>query len=60
MLEILLPRTDGGVALQIVMTVVLLPAILYWLVRSGRKDGAWAVAGIGTMWIAFTAMRTLH
>lgn len=60
MLEILLPRTDAGVALQISITLLLLPTTIYLLIRSGRTDGAWLAAGIGTIWIAFTAFRTLH
>ena len=60
MLEVLLPRTDTGVAVQIVSTFLLLPAILYLLIRSDRKDGAWLAAGVGVMWIAFMALRTLH
>lgn len=60
MLELLLPRTDDGVAIQIAITFLLLPAVIYLLIRSGRRDGAWVAAGVGVMWIAFTALRTLH
>lgn len=60
MLEFLLPRNDTGVTIQIVASAMLLPASLLVLIRTGRKDAAWLVAGIVTIWIAFAALRTLH
>jgi len=58
--EILLPRTDGGVAVQIVLAALLVPAFSYFLIRSGHPDGAWLAVGLGTIWIAFMALRSLH
>lgn len=60
MVEVFLPRTDGGVAVQAVLTAVLFPSVVYLLFRSDRRDWAWLAAGLGMMWIAFTALRTLH
>lgn len=56
--EVLLPRTDAGVAAQVVVTVVV-AALALWLVRRNREL-AWFVAGVTFIWVAFMALRTVH
>lgn len=60
MIDIFLPRTDGGVLVQVVATLIASPATLFVLIRKGKRDYAWLAGGIITMWAAFLAVRTLH
>jgi hypothetical protein len=60
MVEVLLPRTDGGVVVQLMITVIAGSFLLGILVRKGLHDAAWAVGGIFTLWSALMALRTLH
>jgi hypothetical protein len=60
MVEVLLPRTDGGVVIQLLITVIAGSILLGILVRRGLHDPAWAVGGILALWSALIALRTLH
>lgn len=59
-LEILLPRTDKGVLVQVVATLVAAPSLVIWLVRRGWAEMAWLAAGVITLWVALMALRTMH
>jgi hypothetical protein len=59
-LEILLPRTDAGVLVQVIATVALGGLSLSVLIRRRKPDIAWFVGGVVTIWVAFLGIRTLH
>ncbi|MDP9019195.1 MAG: hypothetical protein M3N25_00050 [Actinomycetota bacterium] len=58
LLELLLPRTDAGAGIQVVVAVALFSAAAV-AVRHNR-DLLWLVVGLGTMTFAWFALRTLH
>lgn len=58
--SLLLPRTDAGVAVQVIATLIMAPAIVIALVRRKRTDAAWLAGGFIAMWISVMALRTLH
>ncbi|MCA1674009.1 MAG: hypothetical protein LC799_18025 [Actinobacteria bacterium] len=58
--SLLLPGTDGGVALQLAATALVGPLAVASLARRGYPDRAWLVAGIVTMWVAWMGVRSLH
>ena len=58
MLEVLLPRTDAGAGIQLVIALALFLAATV-AVRHNR-DLLWLVAGLGTVTFAWFALRTLH
>lgn len=60
MLELLLPRTDAGVAVQLVITLVAGVPLLAWLLRRRAHDLAWLVGGLMTLLLGFYAFRTVH
>lgn len=60
MIELLLPRTDTAVAVQLVVTAVVAPLVLLRLVHRRRTDVAWLLAGVVTLWVGFMGLRTLH
>lgn len=57
---LLLPESDGAVALQLVVTLIVGPLIVTGLVRYGKQDVAWLAGGVLTLWLAFAAFRSLH
>lgn len=59
-LEVLLPRTDRGVLFQTLVTLLIAPLPLIALVRQGKREAAWLLAGVITMWVALLGLRTLH
>lgn len=58
--ELLLPNTDGAVALQLAATFIAGPSAVIALVRHGKTDLAWLTGGAVTLWLAFAAFRSLH
>lgn len=58
--DLLLPRTDGVVAVQLVVTLLVGPTILVVLLRTGRRDEAVFVGGLLMMWLAVMGIRALH
>ena len=58
--ELLLPATDGAVALQLAASAVIGPVAITMLIRRGRRDVAWLVAGLLVVWLAFAGFRSLH
>jgi len=57
-LEVLLPRTDAGVAVQVAVLLVVAAALL-WLVRRNREI-QWFVAGTAVLVAGLMGLRTLH
>jgi hypothetical protein len=60
MVEVLLPRTDGGVVVQLLITLFAGSILLGILMRKGKPDAGWAVGGLFVLWGALMALRTLH
>ena len=60
MVELLLPHTDGGVIVQLLITALAGSTLLIILLRKGLHDAAWAAGGVVAMWTALMALRTLH
>ena len=58
MLEVLLPRTDAGAGIQLVVALVLFSTATV-AVRHNR-DLLWLVAGLGTLTFAWFGLRSLH
>ena len=58
--ELLLPRSDGAVAIQLAATAVVGPLALTLLIRRGQRDVAWLVGGVLVLWFAFAGFRLLH
>ena len=58
MIELLLPRTDGGVLVQVVVAVVLFTGLGFAVRRN--RDLLVFVAGLATITAAWFALRTLH
>lgn len=58
--DLLLPGTDGAVALQLAATALMGPLAVAALLRRGQRDLAWLVAGLVAIWLAFAGFRSLH
>jgi hypothetical protein len=58
--QLLLPRTDPGAIVQAIVSMALLFFVVVRLSRRDRKDAAWFIGGMGTMWFSFMVFRTLH
>ncbi len=58
--DLLLPNSDGAVALQLAATLTAGPLGVIALARYGKPDLAWLAGGALTLWLAFTAFRSLH
>lgn len=58
MIDVLLPRTDAGVAAQIIAVTVLFAAVTWW-VRGNRDIRLFAI-GLWLMTYAAIGVRTLH
>ncbi len=56
--ELLLPRTDAGVAVQTVAGACVLLAAL-WVVRR-HPEARTFVTGVGVLLVALVALRTVH
>ncbi len=59
MKELLLPSTDGGVLVQVVVTALVAPAVLIFMAKRHR-DFAWLTGGILALWVALMGFRSLH
>lgn len=57
-MEFLLPRTDGGVAVQAVVATVALAAALFAVRRS--RELCRFVTGLAVMALAFFGLRAIH
>lgn len=60
MIEILLPRTDAGVAAQLVVTLVVGLPLVIMLARRRLTDLVWFVGGLVLLMIGFFAFRSVH
>ncbi len=59
MIEFLLPRSDTGVLIQVIGTVITAPVVLVLAARRHR-DLAWFAGGIIALWVALLGFRALH
>lgn len=60
MVELLLPRTDAGVAVQVALTLVLGVPLFVWLRHRRLTEQAWLVGGAITFLLGFFAFRAVH
>jgi hypothetical protein len=57
--EFLLPRTDAGVVVQVVGTLIVAPIVLV-TVAKWRAELGWLAGGLIALWIAWMGLRALH
>lgn len=58
LLDVLLPRTDAGAGIQVIVAVALFCAAAVAVRR--HRELLWFVAGLGTVTFAWFGLRTLH
>ena len=58
MRDLLLPGTDAGVLVQVVLVAAITAAVL-WRVRAD-PDARWLVAGVGLVVLGLLGVRALH
>lgn len=58
LLDLLLPRTDAGAGIQLIVAVAFFSAAA--LAVRHRSELLWLVAGLGSVTFAWFALRTLH
>lgn len=58
MTQLLLPQTDGGVAVQAVVLLVLLG--VGWLATRQRPDARLLLVGVGLVLVGLTGLRAAH
>jgi hypothetical protein len=58
LVDLLLPRTDAGAGIQMVVAVALFSAVAVTVRR--HRDLLWLVAGLATVTLAWFGLRTLH
>lgn len=58
--ELLLPGSDGTVAVQLAATALVGPLAVALLIRRGQHEVAWLVGGVLVVWLAFLGLRSLH
>ncbi len=56
---LLLPSTDGGVMVQILVTLIVAPVVLL-AVAKRQRDLAWLTGGVLALWVALMGFRALH
>lgn len=60
MLELLLPRTDAGALVQVVLTLLIGTPLVVYLYRRRLTELVWFVGGLELFLLAFYAFRTVH
>lgn len=60
MRQLLFPRTDGGVILQLVLTLVIGAPIVWRLWREGLTELVWFAGGVVVLLLGLFAVRTVH
>ncbi|MGH7856571.1 MAG: hypothetical protein ACREQY_04510 [Candidatus Binatia bacterium] len=60
MIELLLPRTDAGVAVQVAVTLAVGIPVVVSLARRRSHDLVWFVGGLGLLLLGFFAFRAVH
>ncbi|MEX2393675.1 MAG: hypothetical protein WD826_04245 [Actinomycetota bacterium] len=60
MLELLLPRTDAGAFVQLVITMSVGLPLVWWLRRRRATELTWFVGGSLVLVLGFYALRTVH
>jgi len=56
----LLPGTDGGVAVQLIATLLVGPTAIVMLAKRNHSDLAWLATGVLVLWMGFMGFRALH
>lgn len=60
MRSLLLPRTDGGVILQLVLTLAIGLPIVWRLWRQRQTELVWFAGGVVVLLLGLFAIRTVH
>lgn len=60
MLEILLPRTDLGALVQLIVVVATGVPLVVWLRRRRMTEQAWFAVGMLALLLGWFALRTVH
>ena len=60
MRQLFLPRTDGGVLLQLLLTLLIGAPIVYRLWKQGQTELTWFAGGIVVLLLGLFAVRTIH
>ena len=58
--ELFLPRTDAGVVIQLLLTVIVGVPIVVLLYRRRATEFVWFVGGLVTLLLGLFAIRTVH
>jgi hypothetical protein len=58
--SLLLPRTDGGVILQLVLTLAIGLPIVWRLWRQRQTELVWFAGGVVVLLLGLFAIRTVH
>lgn len=59
-MDLILPRTDAGVLVQLIALVLVGSPLLYLTVRRGNREMAWFVGGLLVFLLGFFAFRSAH
>jgi hypothetical protein len=60
LLELLLPRTDAGVVVQLLVTLAIGLPVLAWLYRRRDTELLWFAGGLVLLVLGLFAIRTVH
>ncbi len=60
MLDVLLPRTDAGALVQLIVTLCAGVPALVFAIRRGSAEFGWFIGGLLLFTLAFYAFRTVH
>lgn len=60
LIDLLLPRTDLGALVQLILTLVICAPVTFFLWRRGQTEAVWLVVGIAVLMLGFFALRTVH
>ena len=60
MLDLLLPRTDAGVLVQVLLTIAIGTPLVVALYRRRATELVWFVGGLEVLLLGLYAFRTVH
>jgi hypothetical protein len=61
LLHLILPRTDAGVAVQVLVTLLIgVPLVLLLYRRRASTEIVWFVGGVVVLLLGLYALRTIH
>jgi hypothetical protein len=58
--DLLLPRTDAGVLVQVALTLLLGTPVVLWLLRRRETELVWFFGGLELLLLALFFYRTVH